>query len=295
MAPKFPVMALPAAPPVISLLSSASVVNEAENRWEAGVVYEPEACGQDATAAFDPSCDSDDLDKSFDSSTDNIDLSPFGVFAGDACSSFGFASRDWQGRATRKLAACESALIEAELWSGAITRTGSLGNPYFAADASDILTAGAVTPLKAFACLEQALSECNCGGQGMIHATPQAVTEWAALALLDQVTVTVPGRGLLTRLVSKLGTIVVPGAGYDGSGPGASPVPATSGHVWAYATSMVHVRMSPVRVVPDATADALNRVTNFLEYRAERIVVAGFDCCLAAVEMNLDVCGIGGS
>lgn len=295
MIPKLAVPATPAAPPLVSLLSSADVIPEAEDRWEAGIAYEPETCGRAATGAFDPTCDNDNLSLSFTSVTDIIDIAPFGIFAGDSCSSFGYAARDFIGRATRKLASCESAKIEAELWSGAITRAGGLGNPYFATDASDLLTSGPVSPLQAFVCLEQALSECNCGMRGMIHATPEVVSEWGSLYLLDQVTVDVPGRGRLTRLVSKLGTIIVPGAGYDGSGPGVAPVPATSGHVWAYATSMVHIRLSPTIVVPDNKTQALNRLTNFLEYRAQRIVVAGFDCCLSAAEINIPTCGIGGS
>lgn len=295
MAPKdVPVLAPQAAPPLISLLSSADVIPEAEGRWESGITYETEVCGDEATGAFAP-CDAGSL--TFTSNSSTPELEPFGIFAGDKCSSWGLYSRDWQGRARRKLAACESAKIASELWRGDIARDQGWTNPFFADDTqTDILSDTSLTPLDAFACLEQSLAECNCGSRGMIHATPQVVTHWANLNLIDREEVNIAGRGRLTRLVSKLGTIVVPDAGYDGSGPGdPNPLPAASGAVWAYATSMIHIRLSPVMVVPEEHAQALNRQTNLLEYRAERLVVAGFDCCAAAIPVAIDLCEIGGS
>lgn len=292
---KAPVAALPAAPPVVSLISSAEIVNESEARWEAGFSFEPETCGTGVIGSVDP-CSSDT--KAVAGSDGSVDVEPIGLFAGDSCSSFGFGSRDWQARARRKLIACESNLIEDELWNGTLARANGWDNKFLASLDSDVVTDGAETPLRALACLEQALAECNCGGQGMIHAMPQVVTHWVNLNLVRRHTSTIEGRGQVSRLETELGTIVVPGSGYDGSGPpgvvDGAPTPAADGSIWAYATSRVHIRLGPIMVVPSDHTDALNRSTNLITYRAERLAATTWDCCHVAAEINLDLCGIGG-
>ena len=292
MPPKDAVRSQPAAPPILSLLSSAEVVVETE-RWEGGFSHEPEVCGAGVTGSFDPCVVHT---KEVATGTGSIDVEPFGVFAGDSCSPYGLAARDFLGRARRKLASCESNLIESELWRGTLARaaTPDWPNKYLAHLDSDVLTDSPTTPRRALACLEQALAECNCGSQGMIHAMPQIVTEWVAEGFLRRVTV--DGR---EQLHTYLDTIVVPGSGYDGSGPpgvvDGPPTSAADGSIWAYATGMVHIRLAPVVVTPSSNEEALDRVTNLITYRAERLVAATFDCCHAAVELDIDLCGIGGA
>ncbi len=82
-------------------------------------------------------------------------------------------------------------------------------------------------------------------------------------------------------------------AGYDGSSPyGAA---AEDGSQWAYATGIPVVRLGPVAVYPDSLAEAINRSTNTVEYRAERLAAVGWDgCCHLAAELNLGWADIGG-
>lgn len=286
MPPKSPVRSLPAAPPLLSLLSSAEILREQDNRWEGGVAYEPEICGTDRTGAF-AACDTSNMAAA--PGSDLLEVEPIVIWAGDSCSPFGFASRDWQGRARRKLQACESNLIESELWRGEITRAqAGWTNRYLADNAATIVTGAAVSPLLALACLEQSLATCNCGAQGMIHATPQIITHWVSERLVAR-------EG--SKLFTELGTIVVPGSGYDGSGPAVvpsgPPVPAADGSIWAYATSMVHVRLGPAVTLPSETAQAMDRVSNTITYWAQRIYVAGWDCCHFASEIDLTLCETG--
>lgn len=289
MAPKESVTAIPVSPPLISLLTSAEVINEPATRWEAGITYEPESCGTDSTGTVDP-CAS--AQKTIELGPgDNISVDVFGIYAGDSCSTFGSAARDFQGRAKRKLAACESRLIEAEIWSGAQTQSASWSNRYLN-DGNSTTVAEGLGVVDAFACLEQALMQCLCG-RGMIHATISTVNYWINERLISKEIVN--GRA---QLQSALGTIVVPGAGYDGSGPASAPgegdgPAAEDGAVWAYATSMIGIRLSPTVVLPDNQAAALNRRTNVLEYRAERLVAAGWDCCQLAVSIDQSACIIG--
>lgn len=289
MAPKSPVVSIPAAPPLISLLSSAQVINEPDSRWEAGIAFEPESCGLGNTGVIDP-CVSGQKTLELGNGA-VVETEVFGIYAGDSCSSFGSAARDFQGRARRKLASCESRLIEQEVWSGAQAQASSWSNRYLNDGNSDLVGEG-LDPIDALACLEQNLAACLCG-RGMIHATISTVNLWYAENLLIRITEN--GR---TQLQTAMGTIVVPGSGYDGSGPAVTPgeadgPAAVDGAVWAYATSMVAIRQSPIVVVPESQAEALNRRINTLEYRAERLVAVAWDCCQLAVSINQSACVMG--
>ena len=155
-----------------------------------------------------------------------------------------------------------------------------------ASPTADVVTPGATaTPQVALRCLEAALADCACGARGMIHAPRQLVSAWSQDGLVRH-----EGGTILTIN----DTIVVSGAGYDGSSPDGEP--ATSGSVWAYATGIVTVRLSPVVVTPSTIEQALDRSVNTIEYRAERMAAAYWDsCCLFAAETDLELCLIGGS
>lgn len=282
------ITAPPAAPPLVSLLTSAVVVTGAE-RWQGGFDYETETCGLDNTGTFDP-CNTGS--KTVVASNDTIEVEPFGIWVGESCSSLGAVTRDWQGRVRRKLLACQSRLIESELLLGTQARAASPDwpNKYLTQYTSDTLSAAAVTPTDALACLEEYLSSCNCGAQGMIHASRQVVTHWANNGLVQR-------EG--DKILSTVGTIIVPGSGYDGSGPatsvGGAPQAAADGSIWAYATGMVHVYLDDILITPGSIAHALDRTTNLITYRAERLVAYSWDCCHGAVEIDLETCGIGGT
>lgn len=287
MPPKEPVAAVMAAPPLISLLTSAEIVPD-KSRWEGGFAYEPEACGEDNMGILDP-CQANQT-KTVTLGTGYVEVEPFVIWTGDSCSSMGGGARDWKGRAQRKLDACQSNQIEEELWRGTLARERGWENKFLTRDdgihSSDVVALDA-SPTQALACLEQALAECNCGQQGMIHATPQIITEWIALRL-----VTREGNRLLTYL----GTVVVPGSGYDGSGPHpTTPVAPSSGRIWAYATGMVQIRLGPVSIVPGTESEAMNRSTNTITVRAERIAAYSWDCCFFSARIDSDLCIIGGS
>lgn len=282
MPAKQAVRALPASPPRISLISSAEVLSETDDRWEAGVRYEPEVCGNTGTGVY-AACETSNV--TADAGSGITTLEPFVIWAGDSCMPQG--NRDWQGRARRKLAACESYIIETELWRGDINRVQNWSNPYLASPDATLIGSSPVDPTAALACLEQAIGDCNCGSSGMIHASRQLTTYWSAASLITPEN---------NRLVTTLGTVVVPGAGYDGSGPAPThdDEPADAGaSIWAYATSPVHLRLGGVQVLPGDLAQSLDRTTNTAFYWAQRIVIAGFDCCHYAIEVDLAACVIG--
>lgn len=120
--------------------------------------------------------------------------------------------------------------------------------------------------LYALAALQEHLAEVGCGRRGMIHATRNAVTLWHRYGLV---------RREGPMLLDLYDNVVVPGAGYDGSGPDGEV--ATAETTWVYATGLLEVRRGPVTVVPGELAEALDRATNTVEWRAWRPVLVSWD------------------
>ncbi len=277
----------PASVPRISLLSAARVLQgpDAGDRWENGFAFLPENCT--GVGVADP-CESDTRETH--AAPDIVKYQPFEVFAGDKCTTLQWATHDFQARAQRLLLAAQSKAIEAEFWTGTLAASESWPNRYLTDGSAVSMTTGANDPEDALACLEQGLADCNNGQRGMIHATKTVVTAWDSLHLLRR-----EGNAILT--VND--TIVVAGSGYDGSSHAGA---ATSGHVWAYATSgMVDVRLGAIYLTPDPAdadsfAQATDRSVNLVNWRASRGAAVTWDgCCLLAAEVNVDLCPPGGS
>lgn len=273
------VTAPPVQPPRYGLVASARVVPEPDEHWIGGFSWDPEACGNGGVVEV---CgDNTTLpDSTNDAGVRHYD--PFVVFGEDECTTKS-GRRDRDGRARRVLEACQSRQIEKEFWTGALLKaSGVAGQVVERAyltneDDVDVLAADPVAIRDSFAALEEARGNCSCGGRAMIHATIQTVTLLRSLDLVRR-------EGNL--ILSVLDTIVVPGAGYDGSDP-AGDVDGTGATAWMYGTSMVDVRLSSV----DLTNDT-ERLVNTTTVRAQRAAAATFDpCCLYGINVDLAVRG----
>lgn len=276
-------------PPRVGLIPSLTAIMEDDAftgpaRWAGGYSFNPEGCG--ASGVQNP-CGNDEKD--IDDNPAIVEVEPFVIWAGDKCAPWQL-DRDWQGRARRQLAASESYQVASELWRGDLAQAevDNNGDPWpnrwLASPESDVLTSGPTSISDGIACLEYALGRCARGQRGMIHVTRQAAV------FLDREHIVRRDGNLLLTIND---TIVVPDAGYDGSGPNGED--AADGSQWAYATTMIQLRMSPVQVVPDNMSEATLRTTNLVEFRAERIASAAWDhCCHLAVELDLPLCDIGG-
>lgn len=282
----------PASAPRVGLLSSAIRPDDGDDRWANGIAYEPENC---YSGAIDNPCDSDEKDSPAPNA--EVDWKPYTVYATYRCTALVARGKDWDGIVRRRLAATEGWQIEQELWSGFEAVAEGWPNHFLAMNPwVNILTEeGPVGLTHGLACLEQYLAENNGGQQGMIHATRQVVTHWQALNLIRR-----EGQ----RLFTVHDNIVVPGGGYEGGPPG--PVAgaggiAGTGNVWAYATDLVEVRLSPVKVFGspdepwqwDMTGDG---TSNTAVIRAERMALASWELCRhAGVRLDVTVCGMTGS
>lgn len=170
-------------------------------------------------------------------------------------------------RAVAHLNAGEISRVEQALW------TGDLGNvPALASSDTEVLPGG--SPAEGIGALEQFLA-LNYGSLGVIH-----VSRALATVLLAEEVLSVQG----SRLTTKLGTPVVAGAGYPGTGPDGT------GQGWAYATPALFGYRSEV-FQPDATPAV---GTNDLTAVAERTYLLGFDPCgVAAVQITTTGGGMG--
>lgn len=266
----------PAATPSLhGLIASAQVVNEADDRWTMGLTWAPEFSG--GVSVYAPDC------------TTNLELSvsltnpacvehqPVMLEVGIERSTWGFKSQDYEGLATRVLEAGATKALEAEFWQTAV-----LGNQSLAVSGANVAGLN-LSPRRALAALEAKIASWATGGRGMIHAPVELASLWA----YDGYLIIEDGNRLVTK--SK-GNIVVAGAGYLGTGPvGHANYTPGAGKAWAFASGMVQVRQSGVIVTPDTLAEATNRSTNKVSYRASRYAAANFDpaCGPSAVLVDL--------
>lgn len=287
-----PITAPPAEPPRYSLLSAvqANGQTSGSDRWEAGVTWNPEACGGGALLAAECAPSPDDP-RAVAAQPGIGWASPFYVYADDSCSSFAHAGRDWQGRARRRLEAVQSFQIAQELWRGDFTQDTQpddedanqipLRNP-FLRDTTQVIDASD-NAQRAIAVAEAAAMR-TCEGRRIAVHVPIVVLE---AAMADGSYLQRDTGGVIT---TAMGSIVIADAGYDGSGPIGAPE-AT----WIYATTIPRVRLGAVEVLPatldDAAqwAQALNRATNSVTIWAQRLALYQLDpCCRIAVSTDVD-------
>lgn len=268
------------------------IVKEDDPHWIDGITWLPETC---LTAGTVDQCDD----------TDTKVLGTFNAvqtwrayvnWSGAKCTTLDYFGIDFQSISVRALLAAESRLIGVELWEGAKARAKGYENDWFTKfntvtglSLAHQVTAGATDPFVSLQMLEQYLANNNNGARGMIHAPRDLVSNWAF------------HRQIFWRdgeLVTVNDNIVVPDAGYTGSGPAVdanqAPVARTSGSCWAYATSIVQVRReAEIFLIPDNISQAISvnaqLSKNLIEYRAERAALASWDsrCVLGAAQTNI--------
>ena len=291
VAPRAVVSAPPATPPLHSLLSTATVVEEPDDvRWEAGFSFLPENCveAQPWDPCVGPPGDPSRVKSDAEAMLEIVTYQPYVVETQVTCSTFGFQEFDYVGRARRQLDAALSKAMELEFWEGALAATmadaGNGNDPLISCTTTlnPETVPGvpdAVSPSVGLAMLVQALANCGPGSRGMIHATPFLVERWCHGDYLREQS------GKLQTCTR--GNLVISGSGYTGSPPTGLP-PLGPDQAWAFATGPVFLRLGDVEVYPDTIAEALDRDTNDITYRAERTVSAVHDlCCCFAVLIDL--------
>lgn len=204
---------------------------------------------------------------------------PLTVYVTETCSSpYIKTPEDFRARALAVFNAVESAAVAREFELGEFVP----GNPYLSDSNLVILNGGAATGLAdGLARLEQAIAETHrCG---VIHM-PSSMA--VALSARDG------GNALHAeggKLYTVTGTLVIPDYGYTGDAP-AGQTGNTGAQQWAYATGPVEtLRTAQPVIIPENLSEALDRLHNTVEYRAERYYVPFWDTALQ-VGVRIDRC-----
>lgn len=280
MAMSNPIPAPPNRQPTNGLLAVADRPNVGDDRWTGGYGFNPEAC---ATGQAQPLDCAPGEEKEIPDNPAAVENEPFIVIGGDRCTTM-VQDRDREPRATRHLAAVESSVVEAVLWNGT---TGdpqvdiNVPRQHLASEEAEVLGSGAVLLDHAMGIMDQALTACLHGVQGMVHVTPRTLVALVAGHLVFREN----GRWLTPN-----GHLVVAGSGYPGTGPRPAadqPLPAAPDLTgasavdhWMYGTGMVSVLLSSPETLTD-TDHRLNTTTTM----RERAAAAYFACCHYAVEI----------
>jgi hypothetical protein len=210
------------------------------------------------------------LPKQFNAGANGGHASVFTVYGTWSCSPVGYTPEQAQQRATEHLLTFEEARVERAFW------TGDLDNEPSLKGATDLGGGGSASITAGVSILEDYIAS-TYGSLGVIH-----MTRGAALAGLAADVLTVTDG----KLVTKLGTPVVAGAGYPGTGP-AGEAPG-GGFTWAYATPAIFGYKSDVFTSSSVPGDLLDREQNDMYAVAERNYLLGFDPCgVATVRLAL--------
>ena len=130
------------------------------------------------------------------------------------------------------------------------------------------VNATAVTIARGLALLQKALADNGFGGQGMIHCPVDVLPNLLSIRRVGK------------NVLDSVDNIVVPGVGYQGTGP--STDPPAAGTAWMYATDMVATRIQKdTTIYPSTFEEALDRGQggnpNTITFRANRLGAAYFD------------------
>lgn len=236
----------------------------------------PERCG--AGYQLVPWCDPDDPETFTPDRSGGVYYRPPGVRFSEECTTLG-GQLDTE-RLRRTAEATTPFIVARELWDGTLGQTDTwviggdtLTNEYLASSEATTVTSTAATARDTLAALEHAAMEATHGQRVMLHVPPLLTGSLGELV-----------RRVGQDLVTRQDNLVVVDAGYPGTGPADEPVGATA---WAYATSMVQVRISPLVMTTNPT-QTVDRATNTVTAWAERVFAATFDpCCHFAIEITI--------
>jgi hypothetical protein len=244
---------------IFSVVSFAEAVSE---RWENGVTWESLTCSAPGIVVGDCE-DPEGFPKVFqDSGIGEADA--FTVYGTYQCSPIGMALGDAQDNAREVLLVGEEKAVESRFWDS------------IAANPDAVTLTTGPDPVEALASLERSLAD-NYGSLGTIH-----VSRAAGITLASHHVIYRQG----SQMFTEVGTPVVVGTGYPGTGEdGAAPA---AGNEYIAATPGLFGYRSDIFEGSGRAGDLLDRGRNDLYGIAERNYLVGYDPCgVAFVEISL--------
>lgn len=261
-------------PARFGLFSVANMVTDPTMRYEAGLEWEPIACGPGGIVTMICPPDPDvreGIPLVARDGEDLVTVLPFAVTGSYLCSAFSRPMEEAENRARQHLAVGEERAAEFAI------ATGDPDNEPTFAGATDLTPAGGAVGVKAGFGLLEAHLGANYGGVGVIHAPRLVAPVASSEGLTDRV-----GQ----RIETQVGTMVAFGGGYDLANIGPDGNTPPEGNAWLYVTSRPQIRRSEVWITPDEDQRP-NIANNDVEIFAQRIYSVGWECVTAAVQVEV--------
>lgn len=240
------------APPVVPLPYGIFSVAEpritTDDHWRLGVKWQSQACGS-TKITTGPCIEPERGDLIPDDYCSITEYDPFTVYAYNNDAVIGHTLNEHLANTVQRLVATEQRSVEEQLWTSLVANSVSTLS-------LTTFSAGVVLGY-----LEQQLAE-NYGGQGVIHMNRLTATYlWEYLQVQGG------------RLVTKLGTPVVAGSGYD-----ALSTPLDEFKMFASGPVVIY------RGDVDTRENAVSKSNNEVSIIAQRDYVLGWDCVAYGVE-----------
>jgi hypothetical protein len=227
-----------------------------------GLQYVPDTCNSDVFL-YAMNCPPVSGSKTFSTNELPVSGAPFAVITSYLCGTLGYSFEEAEQKVRTRMALREQRAVERRVWQGQPAGGGNLGLiPGLFQSATPLTAAGCVT--EAIEMLEQTLADNGVVG-GLIHARP------GMSAHLSQ--------GHLVRREGRiqqtwLGTPVVYGQGYNGTGPAGQAV--TTDVEYIYASGRIAIWADDVHVPPPT--QTFDKVNNQMMLLAERVYAAAVEC-----------------
>lgn len=235
-----------------------------------GIQYVPDTC-EDDVFLYAMNCPPVSGSKTFSPNETPVSGAPFGVFTSYTCGSIGYSFEEVEQKVRTRMALREQRAVERRVWQGS-PQGGFGGIPGLFQSATTLTAAGCAT--EALFSLEQALADNGVVG-GIIHARPGMSAVLANAHLIEN-----RGRQVVTRL----GTPVCFGQGYNGTGPQGQATTTTTEYM--YASGRVLIWGSDTVVPP--IGQTMDRALNQIYTVAERIFDVIVECGSWAIQVTHD-------
>ena len=233
-----------------------------------GVIYVPDTC-EDDVFLYAMNCPPVSGSKTFSTNESPVSGAPFAVITSYTCGSQGFSFEEVEQKVRTRMMLREQRAVERRVWQG--SPLGGIGGiPGLFTSATTLSAAGCIT--EAIEVLEQQLADAGVVG-GIIHARPGMAAHMAQAHITERV-----GRQYTTYL----GTPVVFGQGYDGTGPAGQAVSTNDEYI--YASGRVLIWQSDVFVPP--LRETFDRRLNQQMALAERIYAVAIECGVWAIQVT---------
>jgi hypothetical protein len=236
-----------------------------------GVLYVPDTC-EDDVFLYAMNCPPVSGSKTFSVNEAPVSGMPFAVITSYVCGALGYSFEESEQKVRTRMALREQRAVERRLWQGQPGGDSTLGAiPGLFQAATPLAAAGCVT--EAVEVLEQALADNGVLG-GTIHARPGMASH------LSQGHLLLEGSGRVKS--TWLGTPVVFGQGYNGTGPAGEAV--TGDVEYMYASGRVSVWATDTVVPPPR--QTFDRAGNQMMLLAEKVYAVAVECGVWSVAVT---------